>query len=212
MQIEAGSIPAGAVAIIVIAAIAIGIGFMTLICSLVSVAKNHRRAARLQYDRAFIEASNIKGQRMVRVGDEQHMPETLRATHGQHSLSAERVISPGACPSLGRRLPSLAGTGGHLVLSFFPHPLSSQTPPSASERTRKPFATVAEAPPSYEEALRMAIEDSLRHTQQSSQTNIAIAASEVTENSSPPAIPPRRFLDMPLPNPQRIVTESNNIL
>uniref|UniRef100_A0A0M3IV82 Uncharacterized protein n=1 Tax=Ascaris lumbricoides TaxID=6252 RepID=A0A0M3IV82_ASCLU len=58
----------------------------------------------------------------------------------------------------------------------------------------------------------MAIEDSLRHTQQSSQTNIAIAASEVTENSSPPAIPPRRFLDMPLPNPQRIVTESNNIL
>lgn len=48
MQIEAGSIPAGAVAIIVIAAIAIGIGFMTLICSLVSVAKNHRRAARLQ--------------------------------------------------------------------------------------------------------------------------------------------------------------------
>uniref|UniRef100_A0A915BF44 Uncharacterized protein n=1 Tax=Parascaris univalens TaxID=6257 RepID=A0A915BF44_PARUN len=116
--IEAGGIPAGAVAIIVIAAIAIGIGFMTLLCSLINVAKNHRRAARLQ------------------------------------SLSAERVISPGACPSLGRRLPSLAGTGGHFVLSFIPHPLPSPTPPSASERTHKSFATVAEAPPSYEEALR----------------------------------------------------------
>ncbi|KHN78408.1 hypothetical protein Tcan_02873 [Toxocara canis] len=178
MLIDEGAIPAGAMTIIVIAAVAIGIGFMTLICTLINLAKNRRRIARLQ------------------------------------SLSPERVISPGACSSLSRRLPSLTETNGHFVLSFIPRSSTAQITPISSDRAPKPYTSIEDAPPpSYEDALRMAIEESLRHTEQTPQSShiaTQVTTEEAVENSIAPAIPPRRQPNMPLPKPQAIDAENNN--
>ncbi|VDK62743.1 unnamed protein product, partial [Anisakis simplex] len=123
MQMYEGNSPSGALTLIVIAAVAIGIGFLTIICTLISVTRSRRSTRRLQ------------------------------------TISPERVVSPGACASLNQRLPSLRGDSYRYIASSVHE---TNLPPQ--QQTPKSFVPIDDAPPpTYEDAIQMAIQESLRH-------------------------------------------------
>uniref|UniRef100_A0A0N5AA76 Uncharacterized protein n=1 Tax=Syphacia muris TaxID=451379 RepID=A0A0N5AA76_9BILA len=141
-------ISAGAMAVIIVAAIAVLVGFMTLVCTAINFAKNRRRTRRLQ------------------------------------SLSPVRIVTPAECLAAQNRRPvplSANAAGATSILRFIP---SVPTTPcdSAGSKPQSPkmFSMVPEAPPSYEEAMQMAIDESRRTATHQGDTHTPVLSQNVS--------------------------------